>query len=142
MMNIYIVYGIINVLTGSFRGFLSKHLLENIDSLTYYSINNILHALIGLFVIFFGKVNFQSIMDLDMKSMSFLLLGPIISTFSILAYFSIISRYEISFVSPILGVAYNIAILIIGVSCFNETLTNNKIIGTLLASSAIYFLSQ
>jgi len=112
------------------------------DNLTYYSVNNILYALLGAVVIFVGKIDFQSVRVLDTKSMLFLLLGPIIGTVSILTYYSLISRYEITLISPILGVAYNIAVLIIGVSCFNETLTTNKIIGTLLASSAIYFLSR
>ena len=141
-MNIYIIYGIINILFGAIRGFFSKHILKNMDNLTYYSVNNILYALLGAVVIFVGKIDFQSVRVLDTKSMLFLLLGPIIGTVSILTYYSLISRYEITLISPILGVAYNIAVLIIGVSCFNETLTTNKIIGTLLASSAIYFLSR
>ena len=60
-----LLYGLINVITYSVRSYLSKHILSSVDSLTYFSVNNILYAILGVFFILFGNLNFKSLTELD-----------------------------------------------------------------------------
>jgi len=135
-----LLYGLINVITYSVRSYLSKHILSSVDSLTYFSVNNILYAILGVFFILFGNLNFKSLTELDTKTMAFILVSPIIGTISVLVYYELVKLTEVSILNPILSVSTNIGIMIMGIVLFNESFTWNKVIGTLLASSGIYFL--
>jgi len=135
-----LLYGLINVITYSVRSYLSKHILSSVDSLTYFSVNNILYAILGVFFILFGNLNFKSLTELDTKTMAFILVSPVIGTISVLVYYELVKLTEVSILNPILSVSTNIGIMIMGIVLFNESFTWNKVIGTLLASSGIYFL--
>ena len=135
-----LLYGLINVITYSVRSYLSKHILSSVDSLTYFSVNNILYAILGVFFILFGNLNFKSLTELDTKTMAFILVSPVIGTISVLVYYELVKLTEVSILNPILSVSTNIGIMIMGIVLFNESFTWNKVLGTLLASSGIYFL--
>jgi uncharacterized membrane protein len=93
-----------------------------------------------VFFILFGNLNFKSLTELDTKTMAFILVSPIIGTISVLVYYELVKLTEVSILNPILSVSTNIGIMIMGIVLFNESFTWNKVIGTLLASSGIYFL--
>jgi uncharacterized membrane protein len=134
------IYGLINILTYSVRNYLSKHVLSSIDSITYFSVNNILYTIVSLFIAMVMKIDIKALRNMDTKTTIYLLIGPVIGTISVLVYYELIKMYEISTLNPIISVAANICIMIMGICMFGETLTLNKIIGTLLATAGIYFM--
>jgi len=149
-MNIeYIIYFSIIVLWWSSVNYLNKYILKYFTDLEYYTINNIFY---GLFVILIILYSFFTNSELNRSMITkyykhkyiylLTLLGAFIGTLTIFAFYKLIKKYEVSTISPLLNGVTNIFVLLFGVYLFNEKLTHNKCIGTMLVSIGIYLISK
>ena len=149
-MNIeYIIYFIIIVLWWSSANYLNKYVLKYLTDLEYYAINNTFYSLFVIIIILYsfftnGELN-RSIITKYYKHKYIyilILLGSFIGTLTMLSFYKLIQKYEVSTISPLLNGVTNILILLFGVYIFNEKLTHNKCIGTMLVSIGIYLISK
>ena len=75
------------------------------------------------------------------KNNFYVILGLVTYALLFLCYYNLFSLgKEVSIVYTILQILQIFIVFIVGILMFNESITNNKIIGTLLGITSIYFL--
>ena len=137
----YASIAFINILIIIFRKFINKELLRNIDKFTLFFVGEIVYAIAALIFYLNKKVNVKSIIGLNNNNKLLLGISPILGTVSFLLYYTLLEKFEVSKISPILSGSRNVILLIIGIVIFGETCDIKKVIGIILMTMGITLVS-
>ena len=66
---------------------------------------------------------------------------PVIGIISAVSYYTLLQKYELSYILPVMKALSNLLILVVGYYFLNEKITSNKILGCLLIISGIYVIN-
>lgn len=137
----YASIAFINILIIIFRKFINKELLRNIDKFTLFFVGEIFYAIAALVFYLNKKVNVKSIIGLNNNNKLLLGISPVLGTVSFLLYYTLLEKFEVSKISPILSGSRNVILLIIGIVIFGETCDIRKVIGIILMTMGITLVS-
>ena len=137
----YASIAFINILIIIFRKFINKELLRNIDKFTLFFVGEIFYAIAALLFYLTKKVNIKSIIGLNNNNKLLLGISPVLGVVSFLLYYTLLEKFEVSKISPILSGSRNVILLIIGIVIFGETCDIKKVIGIILMTMGITLVS-
>ena len=79
--------------------------------------------------------------SLDFKNILSMITIPVIGIISAVSYYTLLQKYELSYILPVMKALSNLLILVVGYYFLNEKITSNKILGCLLIISGIYVIN-
>ena len=141
-MNLYYAsIAFINIIIIIFRKFINKSLLKNVDKFTLFFFGEIFYAITALVFYVTKKVNIKSIIGLNNNNKLLLGISPVLGVVSFLIYYTLLEKFEVSKISPILTGSRNVILLLIGIFIFGETCDMKKVIGIILMTIGILLVS-
>lgn len=141
-MNLYYAsIAFINILIIIFRKFINKSLLKSVDKFTLFFVGEIFYAIAAITFYLTKKVNIKSIIGLNNNNKILLGISPVLGVVSFLIYYTLLEKFEVSKISPILTGSRNVILLLIGIFIFGETCDMKKIIGIILMTLGILLVS-
>jgi uncharacterized membrane protein len=79
--------------------------------------------------------------NLDFKNILSMVTIPVIGIISAVSYYTLLQKYELSYILPVMKALSNLLILAVGYYFLNEKITIKKILGCLLIISGIYVIN-
>ena len=79
--------------------------------------------------------------SLDFKNILSMITIPVIGIISAVSYYTLLQKYELSYILPVMKALSNLLILAVGYYFLNEKITIKKILGCLLIISGIYVIN-
>ena len=141
-MNLYYAsIASLNILIIIFRKFINKELLKNINKFTLFFVGEIFYAIAALVFYLTKKVDIKSIVNLNISNKMLLGISPILGIVSFMIYYTLLEKFEVSKISPILSGSRNVVLLLIGVFVFGENCDMKKVLGILLMTIGIILTS-
>ena len=141
-MNLYYAsIASLNILIIIFRKFINKELLKNLNKFTLFFVGEFFYAVAALVFYLTKKVNIKSIVNLNISNKMLLGISPILGIVSFMIYYTLLEKFEVSKISPILSGSRNVVLLLIGVFIFGENCDMKKVLGILLMTIGIILTS-
>ena len=141
-MNLYYAsIASLNILIIIFRKFINKELLKNLNKFTLFFVGELFYAVAALVFYLTKKVDIKSIVNLNINNKRLLGISPILGIVSFMIYYTLLEKFEVSKISPILSGSRNVVLLLIGVFVFGENCDMKKVLGILLMTIGIILTS-
>ena len=126
--------------------FLKKYAAKKISSNDYLIFNHILCTIIVflyfIYLIFNKKCDINCVKYLTNKDIAFSILGAISSVVASILLIELLKKNDATEIIPNIQPMVLILTLLIGKVVFNETLTYNKILGTIILLLGIYLFNK
>lgn len=149
-MNIIIVLILVIALTGAVTPLLQKILLKNLTQeelmLMMHFAYNCIFILYFIFLYFWHQDRYKTMvhkwknLKINLRGMMFII--AIIGIITALCYYTLVKKYEISYIIPLIRALSNLLILPFGFFFLHESMTISKIFGVSFIVSGIYLLNR
>ena len=115
-----------------FKKHLSEKLLFNEQLVLNYTLCSCVVIAYTIYIVFFNGVDFSGWSSLNSFDKTISIVSAIVTVTGSLLVFKLLERTEISYMIPTVQPCVILLTVMIGTMCYGESLTNRKIIGTLI----------
>lgn len=145
-MNDTTVFIIILVICWTLNPFFKKQLTNKLDSnelLIYnHSLCTLLIFIYFLYLITYNKCNWSKFKTLTNNEIAISILGSMVTVFASIILLNLVKKADVSYILPHTQPCILILTLIIGFFFFGESVTREKLIGTLLVIVGLFFINK
>ena len=143
-MDILVFLIILSIIKWSISPFIHKELYNNIKYDNIICFKYIILSIIFISYTIYDyknkKIAFNELCQ-NNKLLTYFILSIIFSIVGGFTYYTLLKKYDVSFIIPILKSMSLIIIIIAGYLLFNEKISNNKFLGILLISLGMYLIN-
>ena len=145
-MNQTLVFLVILVYCWTLNPFLKKKIAGKLSADEYMVFN---HGLCTIFIVlylvyllFSHKYNIKSVQELSSTDIIIALVGALVTVISSIVLISLLQNNEASYIIPHVQPCVIVLTMFIGYLFFHESISRNKIIGTILIALGLVYLNK